>query len=416
MKPKIHYAWLVCIGCAMLLFTTSGLSVNAFTVYQPYFISLRGFTNTQASLILTTRSLFSLGGMLLCGLYYKKLSLRGGMTLAAGLMTAAFFAFGLWDGFAGSCMAAALMGLGYAFGTMIPVSIVLEHWFLEKRNTALGICSASTGLATLGIPTLLVHCIERFGLRATFWGEAAVIGGLTACCFALIRGDPADKQLTPYGTRADAPAAPRAAPVGLTGRDWPIIIALLLAIGAATSVAYSHLAVLAVGESYTAQTASLAVMLSGIAMIGGKLTYGRLGDRVGSDRSNRLFSLLLIAGLMLCCAIRLGLWMLMAAMVVYGFSLSFPTMGLTVWAGDLSAPADFDRNVRRFQTGYAAGTLLFSSVPGITADWFGGSYVPIYVFFVLCAGLIAWAVRCLYRREALRKEASSDGKESYENH
>lgn len=53
---KIHYAWFVCAGCALLLFCTSGLSINAFTIYQPYILKLNNFTNSQSSMIITVSS------------------------------------------------------------------------------------------------------------------------------------------------------------------------------------------------------------------------------------------------------------------------------------------------------------------------------------------------------------------------
>ncbi len=56
-KHPIHYAWRVCLGCALLLFCTSGLCINAFTVYQPYILTRNGFTNAQSSLIITVRGL-----------------------------------------------------------------------------------------------------------------------------------------------------------------------------------------------------------------------------------------------------------------------------------------------------------------------------------------------------------------------
>lgn len=47
-KNKPHYGWFVCLGCALLLFSTSGLTVNAFTVYQPYILRYNGLTNSQS--------------------------------------------------------------------------------------------------------------------------------------------------------------------------------------------------------------------------------------------------------------------------------------------------------------------------------------------------------------------------------
>ena len=138
---RIHYGWFVCAGCALLLFCTSGLSVNAFTVYQPYILVKNAFTNTQSSAIITVRSLFSFVAMFFTGRYYKTFSLRIGIAISGILTVLGFILFGMASGFAVYCAAAALIGLGYGFGTMIPVAIVLDHWFVQKRTFAIGICS-----------------------------------------------------------------------------------------------------------------------------------------------------------------------------------------------------------------------------------------------------------------------------------
>ena len=88
-------AWRVCIGCAMILFCTSGLAVNAFTVYQPYILQYNGFTNTQSSDLIMLRSLFSFFAMFLTGRYYKIFSYRIGLFLSGLLAAVSFLCFGL---------------------------------------------------------------------------------------------------------------------------------------------------------------------------------------------------------------------------------------------------------------------------------------------------------------------------------
>jgi len=144
---KIHYGWFVCAGCALLLFCTSGLSVNAFTVYQPYILQQNHFTNAQSSTIITMRSLFSFFAMFFTGKYYKVFSFRIGITISGILTVLGFLMFGLASTHFSYCLAAAAIGLGYGFGTMIPVAIVLA-----VATTALIVASA------LG----LVYCMSRF--------------------------------------------------------------------------------------------------------------------------------------------------------------------------------------------------------------------------------------------------------------
>ena len=398
-RRKLHYGWAVCAGCALLLFCTSGLSVNAFTIYQPYILTQNGFTNAQSSMLVTVRSLFGFGAMLLTGRYYRILSLRAGMGLAGLMIVAGFFLFGAAGSYGMYLLAAAVVGLGYGFGTMIPVSIAMERWFIEKRATAVGLCSAVTGLSTLGIPSLLTWLIERFGLGAAFRMEGIAIAVLVLMSFLLIRSRPADMGLSPYGSWENVEhhgfdTHGRT----LSRRDWALLIPMLLCVGAFTSVGYSHITVLARGEGVSSQTIALAVTVSGVTLMLGKFCYGLIEEKLSTWQTNCIFGGILTAGLLLCCVFRGNTALLMLAMIVYGLGLPLGTVGLTAWAGDLSAPEQYDDTIRRFQVGYAAGGLAFSTLPGLLADRFGGSYVPAYIFFTACAVFSVFAIQLIYRR------------------
>jgi len=395
---KIHYGWLVCAGCALLLFCTSGLSINAFTVYQPYIMAQNGFTNAQSSAIITFRSLSSFLGMLLTGFYYKKLSLRTGMGAAGGLLLAGFVTYAFAESHFAYCLGSTLVGFGYGFGTMIPIAMVLGRWFAAKRTFALGICSAVTGFSTLGIPSLLTGLVEKYGLRHTFLLESGCIALLVAAAVLLIRSDPGELGLQPYGAAPEEDAAPAASgPSVLTGKYWLLIVPMLLLLGAMTNVGYSHLSVLLSSQGFDGQLTALAITVSGITLTLGKYGYGWLSDRVGTYHSNRIFGAVLTLGMTLCCVMGSSPAVMLAAMVCYGAGLATTTVGLNAWAGDLSSPDQYNVNVRRFQLGYSGGTLLFSSLPGVLADRFGGSYVPAYLFFVFCTLFVLGSVQWLYR-------------------
>ncbi len=399
MKHRPHYAWAVCAGGALILFCTSGLAVNAFTIFQPYILAQNGFTNAQSSLLVTVRSLTSFVSMLLSGPYYRRLSLRAGMGIAGALTTAGFFLFGAASGFPACALAAAVVGLGYGVGTMIPVAMLMERWFIEKRTLALGLCSAVTGLSTLGIPSLLTRIIETRGLRFAFRAEGFFIAALVLAAVLLIRSRPADRGMEPYGSwdrvnHEDFTAGGRE----LARRDWLLLVPILLCVGAFTSVGYSHITVLTRGEGFSAHTTALAVTFSGVTLMLGKSAYGVLEERLGPVRTNWLFGVLLLAGLLLSCFTAGSTTLLLLAMALYGPGLALGTVGITTWAGDLSTPETYDAAVRRFQVGYAAGGLLFSTLPGLLADRFGGSYVPAYLFFALCAAFSVLGIQSLYRR------------------
>ena len=85
---RFHYAWLICAGGTVMLFTSIGLGVNVFSVFQPHLMQFAGLTNTQASFITTTRSLFMLLGMMSAGALADKIGLRRICTLSMLMLTA----------------------------------------------------------------------------------------------------------------------------------------------------------------------------------------------------------------------------------------------------------------------------------------------------------------------------------------
>lgn len=404
MKNKVHYAWLVCIGCALLLFCTSGLSVNTFTIYQPYILELNDFTNSQSSMIITVRNLFSFVSLLLVSRYYKLLPKRIGMGISGLLIVGGFVLFGLAKGFTSYCCAAAVVGVGYGFGTMVPITILISEWFTEKRNTAVGICSAATGLSTLGIPSVISSSIVKIGIQKTFLIEAVAIFVLVLISFLLIRNSPAEKNTTPYGTKSDAPQK-KLSDIGIEKKDWILLLPALLLIGAVMNVSYSHLTVHMTSSGFSADDAALAVAVSGVVLTASKIIFGKLGDKKSNYVINYLFSAILLLGLVLLCFIGKSKVIMYGSTMLYSFGLSFTAMGLAVWAGDLSSEKNYDRNVQLFQVLYSAGSLLFSSVPGIMADRLGGSYVVPYAIFTVFAVYVVFAVQFSYVRIAKRRKS-----------
>ena len=51
----VHYGWVVCITCTLLLFITMGTVSNGFSVYLPYIMDERGLTHAQTSSLVTLR-------------------------------------------------------------------------------------------------------------------------------------------------------------------------------------------------------------------------------------------------------------------------------------------------------------------------------------------------------------------------
>lgn len=378
---RIHYGWIICAGCTLLTMCTMGLVNNGFSIYLPHIISANGFTGSQGSSLITVRCLFSLFGMFLVTRYYRCFSIRLGTTIACFCSAGAFFVYSAARSLPVYYLAAALSGLSYGLGSMIPVSILISRWFCERRAFALSICTSGTSVATLVAPTVITLLIRTFGLETSFFMEACFIFLSGILVLLILRNEPAEMKLPAYGTGLceEEPSLrmsvrnPR-----LTRRQWWAAYLAFGFLGAVTIASSNHLAVLFSNQGYEDMLTALAVSFFGLLLTVGKFLYGLITDRLGGSRSNTIFSAFLLGGLFLCCASFLGSNVVMfsaAALLGLGFPIS--TVGISVIAADFSREDQFGITVKQFQLCYALGSFLFSPAPGILAD-FTHSYILSY--------------------------------------
>ena len=69
---------------------------------------------------------------------------------------------------------------------------------------------------------------------------------------------------------------------------------------------------------------------------------------------------------------------------------------MPIWVRDFRSPEQYDESVTRSSLVYTAGSLLFSPIPGILADY-TGSYVPAYLLFTVCSVFAFLAVLMIYK-------------------
>ena len=364
--------WLVCAGCTLLLFCTVGLTTSSFSVYQPYLIEIIGLSNTQASMVITVRTLFSLLGVFAVQKYLNYVGLRRGMILMNLLAALSFFIFGMADNYLSCCIAAAMLGLCYGLGGTVSVSIAIKRVFTEHKTLALGISSAGTGLATIVWPPIAAGIISALSLRWALWIEALFLLVSSVLAFWLIgpgvNSRPAELKQTDMN-------APRSVP---EKKSLVLVCTAALLIGAMGNTGWNHLSVLYSTEGAALTTVSGLISFVGLALTAGKILFGEVTDRLGGYRAATVFCGILIAGEVLACfAGQLIMPIALLSMLCMGLGLPISTVGFSSMAADLSTPAHYPSTLRYFQLCYMIGSFISGPVPGMIADRCG-SYVPSY--------------------------------------
>lgn len=377
--------WRECLAATIAIFCTLGLNFNAFTVYLPYLTELLSLAPAQSSGFLTIRNLFAVGAVYLAKYYYEKLEIHVGLTLIILLNAFGVYLYSIVSGFPGLCIGAAVSGLCYGIGGMYPATLLMHRWFPVHESLALGICSSSSGLAaTVGAPILTV-LIERFSMKTAIYCEMGFIAACAVLCLILVRNYPSHG---PVYVPPKAPAATRRQPIRLSWM-FPAAAALGIFTGG-----FSYLTIHYSTEGLRPYEISTIVAVAGFALLLSKFLFGELVALRGAYRTNRLFlatAILGSAGLALGAAGGYGIALISA--IIFGIGNSLPTVGVAVYAKDLSDSATFAATQQQYQTAMQAGMLISTLIPGVLAT-VTGNYRG---FFAILAGLSVFAAVVIQR-------------------
>ena len=380
---RLHYAWSVCLGGALSVFATIGLGVNIFSIYHPYIIQFNQFTNAQGSLITTTRSLFVVVSMLVVNQLCAHFGIRQVMTFGIALLTLSCLCFGLATSFPVYCAAAALSGMAYGLAGMVPLSLVIGHWFRDRRGFALGLAAAATGVSTIFAAPIVTALIESFGLRTAFLAEAAFIFLVMLLVWRLVHSSPDDLGMEPYhqGGTDTPPPPPKSTPAGMSKSLSAALLFAAFLTGAPGGPGFSHLTVLYTSCGYDSALVAMLISYMGLIICLGKILCGQVYDAVGGRLGNWYTFGVFVLGFALFCTAPLG-GLLLPFLAITFFSLGVPVSNISfaVWADDLYGSEGYESAVRAFTVAFALGMLLFGPLPGILAD-LTGSYVPAYALF-----------------------------------
>lgn len=400
LKEKPHYGWLICFCGLLLMFCNSGLVVNSFQVYMPYISEVNGFTELQLSLIPTLRNLGGITAKLFTAFYFEKLGLRRGVTLATALIALAFIFYGLGTGsIIMYCIAAALAGLGNGLGAMIPISILIKNWFRDRSALALSLCSSGSAFATFFCPAIVTWMAENISLSSAFLSESVLVMCLMLVIFFIVRNTPAEKGMEPYTDSRIKQADVKVRNFGTAPSSfWNTMMLLSCFMVGALGLAFPSFNAMYYREiGMSSGLIASALTFSGIILLVAKWAYGIINDAIGSYRTNVLFIGALLLGMVSGCMLDAdSIFMLYLSTALMNIGLVLATIGLSVWAADLSSETTYVRTLRNYQVSYTIGGLLFSSVPGMLAD-LTGSYYPTRLLAVALAIIVLIGVLGAYR-------------------
>jgi predicted MFS family arabinose efflux permease len=403
---KLHYSWLICAACTLILFCTIGFTATTFSVYLPYIIDVGGLSKARGSTIIMIRSLTSLFFIPAVGKYYCRFNIRLGLMLMLLTLVISLVIYSQTKNFVGYCIAAAISGICYGLGGMIPVSILINRWFHSHRVLALGICAAGSGAAAFIMPPVLTTLVEIFTLPFAFLTQAIFVGVVAVISFIVLRNAPEEKNLSPLQVKQEIFHKNVESTGNIGEIDRKILYRMYIAVaflGFGIYGAVQNISTLYTGEGFDSTTVSLFMSSYGFALLTGKLLYGHLTDSLGAYKSGFIFFSLLVIGCALCCFAGHGNTIIaMSSMIALGLGTPLATVGLSVFAKDMSVSGDYASMIKYFQFYFMVGSTLIGPIPGAIAD-LTESYVLSYALFTVLITIAMLFIQLSYRQIQIHK-------------
>ena len=370
-KPSLFYGWIVCLA-ALIITVSYGFFYTYSAFFDPW-IAEFGWSREQIASIFSIYPIVYGISVVLLGRLTDKYGVRKVIALGA-----IFLALGI-----GLCSQAdSLWELRLFFGIIAPIGTgafyvppvyCIQRWFVKRKGLAIGIVASGVGLGTLAFAPLATYLIEVVGWRITFFIFAIGLGILLLTAAAIIRADPGDKGLKPYGYEAGERSESNKSleqTRGLTVSQalgtasfWFLYVPYALGFACLTLVMV-HIIPHAGDIGIPRMIAAGALSLLGVFNIIGRIAMGGISDRLGRKRG-------LVVSYALTAVAMLGFLMTRDVLVLYlsagllGFAYGGFVAQYAAIVGDYFGLASLGMILAIATTAYGIGGAIGSYMGGV---------------------------------------------------
>ena len=301
-RGRVFYGWIMLIAVVLMTFSSAGARFS-FSVFVLPMEQELGWTRSQlsnaAALNLLCAGLFRTLAGFLADRFGSKVVAVSGLAIAALALVLTSQTRELWQFF---LTFGVLLSVGYAFASPVTTTTLVSRWFVSRRALALSIGSLGSSLGELSIVPLAALSVAIIGWQASYQTWALFIAVIVLPVgLLLLRNRPEDVGLEPLGGSGQARGRTADGRAALSLREaakmpdfWRLTLGFFVC-GFTMSFASTHFVPFAMENDIEAMTASFALGLVGLCAIGGSLTTGLLGDRLG--RKNVLATVYFLRGL-----------------------------------------------------------------------------------------------------------------------
>ena len=400
--------WFVLVAIMMMCGSSIGLIVNSNGVFYTPMAEdlglLRGTVSMHGTFLSMATAFSSLTvapvierfgwkKTLFFGVFFGFL---GTFLMAFAKSTLLIYAFGI------------IRGMGSAFYSMVPMTMIVNNWFQEKKGLAVGLASGTSGVIGAIAAPILASLIEIRDWRFAFIMMSIFIILLALpILFLPYTFDPRDEDLLPYGFKEVTKGSkPFRQPMLEKTRTTKIVFTALLLIGFLnTTTAFVSQHFPGYGESVglSPETASFMLSAAMIGNLSGKFIFGGLSEIIGTVKTALgMFVISIISILMLIFLVHP--FTLIIGSLLFGFLFSVGGVALPLLSTEFFDPVTGVKVYARVNFIASIGAALSVSVVGFIYD-FTGSFIPAFVIGLVFNVINIIALLVAQKFQANKEEA-----------
>ncbi|MDD5722873.1 MAG: MFS transporter [Syntrophales bacterium] len=403
-KGKIHKAWFMMAACFSLMASLGTVTLLSFLT-KPVSEAL-GFSRAAFTTYTSIAGLMVIVAMPFWGKILPKIGIRTMVAVSGGLTGLAYISMAYFTTLVPFYIAGGVLGFAIPACSMLPTSVILTNWFVEKKGLAMGVAMSFTGVIVAVTAPFIAPLMQSSGWQSVYLAIGIGVLILTVPISMFLTIHPSQAGLKAYGTKDDDSFGPAGALPGVSSSVaqksaafWMIITAMFLGCGAGSGFIYHIPAHLMSKGLNPAQVGSF-MSLCMLTLIGTKVLLGWVNDRVGTANA----SLISIAGAALALVLFLfikkgdevisiiGISLLILYTFAYAFYTVFPPLITGKMFGLKNFASLYGLLVVAASVGVAAGNPLY----GMSFDKTGSYDLMLYggiVMFGITAVLVPVAIK-----------------------
>lgn len=388
---KSYKHFIVLALCCGLAASSIGISINSSGVfYTPVSDSLH-IMRGAFSMHMTIFSLATALGALLCPKLIEKIDYKKLLFMSVVIAVISTGAMAFCHTLIGFYVLGAIRGLSTSMFSIVPLTMIINHWFVKKHGFATSLVFGFSGLSGTILSPLLSMCIQNYGWQMGYIIKAGII--LVLCLPAVIypfKMNPQDEGLKAYGyeeRKTEQTVSQKS--VSFINVTFICFFTFSLLVSCLTSFT-QHFPGYGESLGYSASISSFMLSAGMAGNIISKLFIGTLSDRYGSVRATVI--------MLVCICLGIGLLMvgsysyeLLLGAFLFGASYSVGAVGLPLLTKTIFGLEQYTAIFPKISFASNIGAALSLSFVGYIYDFFGSyiyAFIIAIVMLVVCVGLL----------------------------